>query len=222
MKRLDWKVWIFIVSLVGFALIVSSCEYDEPTQTNDSNLSVPSSTHTATSTNTLTSTIAEDFPESTYMPTVTETLTSTSTTTPTPSNTPTIGPEFANAKVLNIGYLANGQLMVTVEIPGGVEGRFIALLGEYEFKCEILEQYPDRLYCYGTSPKQGIQVELVVFVEGSDTIVFQKDVIVPYMPTETPTPTPQGDGDDDIGSGGEGNTDGDNGDDDEPPPDIQH
>ncbi len=81
---------------------------------------------------------AESIAETTE-PTITETPTMTATPNP-----------FANAQIISYGYLENGRFMVTIEVPGGIpEGEFTVLVGEKEYTCEMLPDFPDRLYCNG-------------------------------------------------------------------------
>ncbi len=118
--------------------------------------------------------------------------------TPVPSDTPTItpteGPNFAAASVYAVSHLPNDKLLVTVQIPGGVQGEYSAYVSNLPFACEILDQYPDRLYCNGPEPF-GLfapkDASLEILAASDNTTVFTTQFTVPAIPTPTFTPTPK-------------------------------
>jgi hypothetical protein len=74
---------------------------------------------------------------------------------------------------MSTGWLQDGSLLVTLHVPKGVEGNYRAVVGENEFTCEILEDYPDRLYCHGAGVKSGAQVEASWYLEGIELPIFE-------------------------------------------------
>jgi hypothetical protein len=106
----------------------------------------------------------------------------TSTPEPTillPSPTSPAGEVFTDASIMSTGWLQDGSLLVTLHIPSGVEGIYHAVVGGNEFTCEILEEYPDRLYCHGKGVKSGTQVEARWYQEGIELPVYETIFIVP-------------------------------------------
>jgi hypothetical protein len=114
--------------------------------------------------------------------------------TETPTITPTEGPNFAAASVYAVSHLPNDKLLVTVQIPGGVEGDYKAYVSNLPFACEILDQYPDRLYCNGPEPfglYAAKDASLEILTAADNTTVFTTQFTVPPIPTPTFTPTPK-------------------------------
>jgi len=95
--------------------------------------------------------------------------------------TPTIihGSDFNGANVMNVGWLESGSLLVTLKVPNGVEGNYRAIVDANEFTCEILEDYPDRLYCHGTGVKAGTQVDASWYLEGVELPVYETEITIP-------------------------------------------
>jgi uncharacterized OB-fold protein len=96
-----------------------------------------------------------------------------------PSPTSVAGVYFTDASIMSTGWLEDGSLLVTLHVPEGVEGNYRAVVGGNEFTCEILENYPDRLYCHGTGVKSGVQVEASWYLEGIELPVYETIFIVP-------------------------------------------
>jgi hypothetical protein len=140
---------------------------------------------------------AEIGPSATPPPVATETSPPTETPPPSaPTETPlpsaTAGPNFAQASVYAVSHLSGNRLLVTIQIPGGVSGNYSAGVGTSTLRCEILSQYPDRLYCTGPEPYANYQYKqatVSLYPAGSATAVFQGEFQLPPLPTLTPTPT---------------------------------
>jgi hypothetical protein len=129
-------------------------------------------------------------------PAPTETVAPTDTPEPseTPTITPTQGPNFGAASVYAVSHLSNDKLLVTIQVPGGVEGEYKAYVSNLPFACEILDKYPDRLYCNGPEPyglyaPKDATVEILTMADS--TTVFTAQFTVPAIPTPTLTPTPK-------------------------------
>lgn len=100
-------------------------------------------------------------------------------TVPPPTSTIMTGSDFTDASVISRGWLDSGSLLVTLQVPNGVEGNYYAVVGGNEFKCEILEDHPDRLYCHGTGVKSLTQVDASWYLEGVEQPVYQTEITVP-------------------------------------------
>ena len=111
------------------------------------------------------------------------------TPTPIPTETPTETPtevptepvptqDYSGVSVLTAGHLQNGGFLVTIQYPFEIEGEYRAVVDTYDFTCEILIAYPDRLYCTGPdlSPSQ---YTILVFVMEQDEALFELDFTVP-------------------------------------------
>lgn len=115
---------------------------------------------------------------------------------PQPTNTPeptaTSGPNFAQANVYAVSHLSGNRLLVTIQVPGGVSGSYTAGVGTSTLRCEILSEYPDRLYCSGPEPYVNYSYQdatVSVYPAGSANAVFTSDFQIPPQATPTPTPT---------------------------------
>ena len=130
--------------------------------------SSPSATATTSQVSTPASPRPKQQPSSTPEPTV-----------PLPTSTIVTGSDFTDANVISRGWLDSGSLLVTLQVPHGVEGNYYAIVGGNEFKCEILEEYPDRLYCHGIGVKTGTQVEASWYLEGVEPPVYVTEIAIP-------------------------------------------
>jgi len=113
-------------------------------------------------------------------------------TTP-PEPTATSGPNFAQANVYAVSHLSGNRLLVTIQVPGGVSGNYSAGVGTSTLGCEILNDYPDRLYCSGPEPYVNYSYKndtVSVYPAGSASAVFTSDFQIPPQATPTFTPTP--------------------------------
>jgi hypothetical protein len=96
-----------------------------------------------------------------------------------PSPTSAAGVYYTDASVMSTGWLEDGSLLVTLHVPEGLEGNYRAVVGGNEFTCEILANYPERLYCHGTGVKSGVQVEASWYLEGIESPVYETTLTVP-------------------------------------------
>lgn len=132
-------------------------------------------------------------PSDTPQPSDTPPPTDTPAPTDTPTLAPTLGPNFAAASVYGVSHLPNDKLLVSIQVPGGVFGDYKAYVENLPFACEILDQYPDRLYCNGAEPfglyaaKQGT---IEILSSADNVTVYQAQFTVPGLPTPTYTPSP--------------------------------
>ena len=113
------------------------------------------------------------------------------TETPLPTDTP--GPNFGAASIYAVSHLPGDRLMVTVQIPGGVEGSYTSTSATSNQTCEILPEYPDRLYCTGPEPFENYSTVSAVFrlfAESQVQPVFETEFNIPPRATPTPTITP--------------------------------
>jgi len=137
---------------------------------------------------------APELPSPTPAPTETPVPSDTPEPSETPTITPTQGPNFGAASVYAVSHLPNDKLLVTIQIPGGVEGVYKAYVSNLPFACEILDQYPDRLYCNGPEPfglYAAKDASLEILTAAENTTVFTAQFTVPAIPTPTFTPTPK-------------------------------
>lgn len=88
-------------------------------------------------------------------------------------------PLFSLAQVLGMAHLENDLLLVTIEVPGGVQGDYYASVGNEHFNCEILSQYPNHIYCHGKCSHEGQYVLLKLFEQGTKEAVFEARIGIP-------------------------------------------
>lgn len=119
------------------------------------------------------------------------------TATLTPSHTPslTFTPTLLPGSVYSYSLLQTGEFMVVVQFKAPVSGQFTAIVDGKDFKCEILPQYPNRLYCYGPNPPAGKVVDININNTAEPgnppVLVYYTSFKVPFIATATHTPRPQ-------------------------------
>jgi hypothetical protein len=86
---------------------------------------------------------------------------------------------FSSASIYSIGFLENGNLLVTIQVPGGISGNYQGYIQEKAFKCSILEAYPDRLYCNGPGFEKGQRLTIRIHEQSSNEIVYEAEFTVP-------------------------------------------
>ena len=94
----------------------------------------------------------------------------------TPSSISTIPPQptkdyFKDAEIISVGYLRNNQLLVVLETVSELAGEYFASIGEELYNCEILNNYPNRLYCNGKSNQTGVFEVFIIHSKESETEV---------------------------------------------------
>lgn len=86
---------------------------------------------------------------------------------------------FSNATIYSIGFLENGNLLVTIQVPGGITGDYQGYVQEQAFKCSILAAYPDRLYCNGPRFGAGQRLTIRIHELPGNEIVYEAEFTVP-------------------------------------------
>lgn len=103
-------------------------------------------------------------------------------TTPTATLAPTADPALASVKLIGLAWYADYDLLLSFQFPGPVDAaNYRVTLEDKEYKCEVLKQFPDRLYCKGQGAKVLTTAMVRVYPAGSDAPVFEKTVWVPYF-----------------------------------------
>ncbi|MBI9048158.1 MAG: hypothetical protein JEZ00_01960 [Anaerolineaceae bacterium] len=107
-----------------------------------------------------------------------ETLTKTAVVSPTA--TPMQLADWSSAEFYTSGSLANWQYFIALQFDGYITGEYYAVVDKNkDYKCEILEMYPNRLYCHGPQAAFMDFVRFEVFDVSSDEIVYQEKIWVP-------------------------------------------
>lgn len=134
-------------------------------------------------------------------PSRTPTITATSTATPPPAPptpTPTVTGTFMQASVYGVSRLSGRRLLVSITVPVAesypavLSRPYTAVVGPSTLVCEVLPQYPDRLYCSGPDPYVNYKpeaAELALFAADQAGPVFVTEFSIPALPTLTPTPS---------------------------------
>jgi hypothetical protein len=126
-------------------------------------------------------------------PSLTVTPTASKTATLTPSHTPTstLTPTSRPCSVYSYSLLGDGNLLLAFKFFESLSGNYTAVVDNQQFHCEILPQYPDRLYCHGTYPPVGkvVDINIYSFDPYKDTgeQICYKSFKEPFIPTPTPT-----------------------------------
>ena len=177
-----------IVTIVLLTLALNSCQTVTPTAAPPS--LIPENTVTFTpSSLSPGSPTPSPLPTDTLIPSQTAIFTLTPSGIPTETPTATTNP-FDAAEILNFNHLGMGNnlLLVVFQFPENLEGEYYAIMEDLIFTCEILADYPNRLYCNGDNTKAGQQVTFEIFSLEGDELVYSGDFLVPQLPTATPKP----------------------------------
>lgn len=129
-------------------------------------------------------------------PSSTVTPTASKTATPTPSHTPTLTltPTSRPCSVYSYSLLSDGKLLLAFNFSEDLSGNYTAVVDNQQFHCEILPQYPNRLYCHGTYPPVGKVVNINIYsfdpYKDIGEQICYKSFKVPFIPTPTPSIVP--------------------------------
>lgn len=143
-------------------------------------------TATPAPTNTPVLETATTAPTATLRPSLTPAATATpaATETPLPTTTlpPTPDPALSAIKLVGLAWLANYNLLLSFNFPGPVDANMYRVtLEDKEYTCEVLAQYPNRLYCHGQGAKVLATATVRVYSTGSNQPGFEQEVWVPYF-----------------------------------------
>lgn len=131
--------------------------------------STPQPTHTS-----------QPTPTQNFSPTPAASATSTATP------VPTVDTALSQVKLIGLDWYRNYDMLLSFQFPGPVDPSKYRVTLENEpyvkeYRCEVLKQYPDRLYCRG----QGLIVEDLAWVriyqDGSSVPGFERHQSIPYF-----------------------------------------
>ena len=108
----------------------------------------------------------------------------TVTETPLPTAAPTLDPALAQVKLVGLSWLEKYKynLLLSFDFPGPVDpADYRVTLEDKEYRCEVLGQYPNRLYCNGQGAKVLQPAQVRIYASGSDTPGFETEIWVPYF-----------------------------------------
>ena len=129
------------------------------------------------------------MPSKTPEPTKTPTEIPTETMIPTPEDTPTKtplpGPDFSNAEIFSMGPMENWNFFFTIQIEEEITGSYYAMVDKNKkYKCFMMDEYPNRLYCHGPQVAFNDYVEYELYMEDVDDFVHAGEFFIPlYLPT---------------------------------------
>ena len=116
----------------------------------------------------------------TPVPTHTALPTPTATITPTPSPTP--DPALADVRLLGVSWLANYDLLLSIQFPGPVDpAQYRVMVEDKNYACQGLAQQPNRLFCIGQGMNVYDRVSVQIFPAGSDQPGFVGTISIPYF-----------------------------------------
>jgi hypothetical protein len=134
-------------------------------------------------------------------PSRTPTASATSTFSPPPPTstfTPTVTESLFRASIYGVARLSRHRLQISIKVPSAesnpaiLDRGYTAVVGPSTLTCEVLPQYPYRLYCSGPDPYTNyrpIGAELTLYASGRPNPVFAAVFTIPSLPTLTPTPS---------------------------------
>ncbi len=174
---------IFFIFIIFSLILTSGCSFAMGTPSDASIQTAIAQTMAAAPSATPT-----EIPQITTVPTALPAPSQTATSVPQPSSTAETSSPASDqiaASVYALSNLDNNQLLITIQMPGKVEGNFRATVNDLPYRCKVLTQYPDRLYCNGTSPGSGKYALLKLYMEGNDQLIFEEQIGTPVLPPPT-------------------------------------
>ncbi len=104
----------------------------------------------------------------------------------TPAISPTVTPyqniDFSQVELSFGGFLSHWRYFITFKFPEEVRGEYYALVDKNkEYRCEVLPQYPNRLYCNGPLVIVYNWAEIELFAIGSEEPLISGQFFVPLM-----------------------------------------
>ncbi len=106
------------------------------------------------------------------------------TFTPAPSKTatPYENIDFSKVELSFGGFLSHWRYFITFKFPEEVRGEYYALVDENkEYHCEVLPQYPTRLYCNGPLVIVYNWANIELFAQGGEEPLFSGRFFIPLM-----------------------------------------
>lgn len=168
------RFWITLALAAVLAVSLSACLAVRPVAPTPTR--APAIIHATDTPEPTTTPMPTETPQPSLTPTVTPTLPPTATYTPTPD------PALEKIKLIGLGWYPNYDLLLSFEFPGPVDPvRYRVTLEDKPYKCEVLGQFPNRLYCRGQGAKVLAVAHVRVYPVGSDVAGFEKEVWVPYF-----------------------------------------
>ena len=109
-------------------------------------------------------------------------VTATETPLPTATLAPTADMALSEAKLIGLGWYDDYDLLLSFQFSKAVDPQdYRVMLEDKEYRCEVLAEFPDRLYCKGQGAKVLAEATVRVFQAGSDQPGFEKKVWVPFF-----------------------------------------
>lgn len=133
---------------------------------------------------------ATPFPTHTPPPTLTP-IPPTPTELPPPTETavPTIDPAFSAVKLIALAWYTDYDLLLGFQFPESVAvnaADYRVTLEDKEYKCEVVSQWPHRLYCKGQGAKVLAETTVRIYPANSSIPAYEKKVWVPYFTDKQP------------------------------------
>jgi len=164
------------ISLLIFAVLLASCAAPTPP---------PSPTPVPVQATATAEPSVAPAPTETLRPSLTPEVPSVASPTlpPTATLPPTPDPALAQVKLIGLAWYENYDLLLSFQFTDPVDPKdYRVTLEDRAYNCEVLAQFPDRLYCRGQGAKVLATANVRVYPTGSDQPGFEKDVWVPYFP----------------------------------------
>ena len=122
------------------------------------------------------------FHTPTPIPTRTFTPTFTATAANTPTATPYANLDYSQLEISFGGFLSHWRYFVVFQFPDAVEGNYYAIVDRNkDYKCEVLPDYPDRLYCIGPLVIVYNWAEIDLYAEGIQEPIYSGEFFVPLL-----------------------------------------
>ena len=160
---------LFLVLLLALA----ACSSASPAPSATSTPSGPQPTITLRPSST-------PLPTETARPTFTPLPSATATITVTPTVTP--DPALSEVRLLGPSWLQDYNLLITLIFPGPVQpDQYRVMVEDKPYECQVLPQYPDRLYCIGRGRNVYGLITVRVYQPGSEQPGFEGKLSVPFF-----------------------------------------
>lgn len=96
--------------------------------------------------------------------------------------TPTPDLALNEVKLIGLAWYDDYDMLLSFQFPGPVQPEdYTVKLEDKVYTCEVLDQFPDRLYCRGDGAKVLTVANVRVYAAGQALPGFEKEVWVPYF-----------------------------------------
>lgn len=169
-QRMRWNKFLVLLAVLG--CFISACTSPVP-------VPAPSPTPTQKSVP-VAQPLPTEIPSPTSLPSPTITFPPEPSQAAPPTETP--HPALGEVELIGLAWYEDYDLLLSFQFSGPVNpSDYRITLEDKEYRCEVLDGLPDRLYCKGQGAKVLAEATVRIYPAGSVLPGFIKEVWIPYF-----------------------------------------